>query len=246
MEEQSGTVIIAEREFEKICDELIKTKYIIFENHVDKLINTIENTTDIMNVIEYARSKFDYKEALNAAIMENEVKTVDFVMPTEDKNIVALCYGILQDVKDKRIDLEAFLNQYFLFGASPSEIYKNFGKYFIEPFYNSIRELEMRLTSEDLKANISMPEMESEKEQTALQVLKTISAEAADIVRDDPKIKLFKREEIEYYLKALDEAIAIENKLLILALANVLINVSAGVKSLRAAHSKLKQICDQL
>lgn len=244
-----------ERPFVKECNNFIDAKYIVVGNNINVLFDEINNDESLLNIVNYCLEDFDFSAKLGVALSLHQAKQKDFIMPKENEEIVALCYGILQRIVDGEIDFESFISKYFLFNGTFNDTYINFGHYFVKPFKNAILNLENKdkyskkyTSKEEKKVEKEEQEQEEEvvEENETIDRLFDIVQDIEDVILSDIKIRDFKQEELEFYLKAFKEALKINNKLIILALADAIVLSSSKIKSLKYETQRLKSACNEL
>lgn len=243
-------VNLIERPFVKECNNFIEARYIVMGNNIETLFKTINNDASLRSVVDKCLEDFDFTTQFGIALSLNQAQQKDFIMPKENEEIVALSYSILQKIIAGEIDFESFMSKYFLFNGTLNDCFVNFGHYFILPFKNALLNLENQekyskriLTKEEKKVEIEEPHDEDNKSaKRMMQIVDYIE----DIVDSDYKVKEIKREEIKFYLQAFKEAVKINNKVILLALANAIVLASEKIKSLKNETFKLQVICNQL
>ncbi len=245
-----------ERPFVKECNNFIEAKYIMLGcENIKSLLLTIQNDKSLMEVVEKCLVDFDFMTELGKAISIHQTQQKDFIMPKENDEIVALCYCTMQHIVDGEIDFESFMSKCFLFNGTFSDCYANFGHYFILPFKNALLNLENQNKYKQKNANTKSVQEENDEievqekpvndSEISAKLLK-VADDIQEIINNDYKIKEFKLEEIEFYLKAFREAVRINNKLIIFALADAIISSSSKIKSVRFETQRLKDLCNKL
>lgn len=243
------------RPFIDECTAFIDVKYIMLNcDNVKKLLSTIQEDKSLMEVVNRCLVDFDFITEFGKAISIHQLQQKDFIMPKENTEIVALCYSIMQRIVDEKIDFESFIRKYFLFNGVLSDCFSNFGHYFILPFKNALLNLENqnKYIQKSIKKEEEQErdEVENVEEDTSIYEINDKLLKVADdiqeMIKDDYKVKEFKLEELEFYLKAFREAVKINNKLIIFALADAIISSSTKIKSVRYETQKLKDLCNKL
>ena len=246
-----------ERPFIKECNNFIEAKYIMLScENIKTLLSTIQNDESLMKVIDKYSGDYDFVTEFGKAISIHQAQQKDFIMPKENDEIVALCYGTMQRIADGEIDFESFMSKYFLFNGTLSDCYANFGHYFILPFKNALLNLENQ-NKYNLKSAKTEETQEKAQNDDEIQGINAsvseinarllkVADDIQEIINNDYKIKEFKLEELEFYLKAFREAIRIDNKLIIFALADAIISSSTKIKSVRFETQRLKDLCNKL
>ncbi len=237
-----------QRAFVALCNNFIDAKYIMIGNNIIKLLESINNDESLREVVKKCLNNFDFTTELGIAISANQNQPKDFVMPKENEKIVALCYCILQQIALNKIDYEAFTSKHFVYDGTINDIYQNFGHYFILPFRNAMLYLE-NAKNIDLRddSTKTQNDVEYEKaEQTCVEKLNEICLDIIRVVESDYKIKEDKEDEIKFYVKALKEAVGLNNRTLMIALSQVLLKEIEKIKSLRGIYERLYEVWDEL
>jgi len=245
-----------ERPFVKECNNFIEAKYIMLGcENIKALLLTIQNDDSLMKVVDKCLANFDFTTEFGKAISIHQAQQKDFIMPKENDEIVALCYSTIQRIAVDEIDFESFMSKCFLFNGTLSDCYANFGHYFILPFKNALLNLENqnKYMQKETKTNVDeKDDDEIEVQEKPINIgeisakLLKVADDIQEIINNDYKIKEFKLEELEFYLKAFREAVRINNKLIIFALADAIISSSAKIKSVRFETQRLKDLCNNL
>ena len=130
------------RPFIALCNNFIDAKYIMMGNNIVKLIECINEDDSLREVVKKCMVNFDFTTELGLALSATKAIPKDFIMPKENEKVVALCYSVLQQIALNQIDYEAFISKHFIYDGTISDVYKNFGHYFILPFKNAVLYLE--------------------------------------------------------------------------------------------------------
>ena len=248
MEENTNEKV---RPFCNECNNFIDGKYILLGcENINSLLLTILQDPSLSEIVKNCLKDFDYPTQLGVALSVHQTKQKDFIMPKENEGIVALCYNIMQQIAYGEIDFEAFISKYFLFNGQITDCCKNFGHYFILPFRNAMLNLDnirrYKLNESNGKNIENAKQSDSKQSYDVFKKLKSTADEIEEVIKNDYKIKEFKSEEILFYIKAFREAIKLENKIIILALADAIIFSTTKIKSLQTQIAQLKDFCNEL
>lgn len=124
--------------FTAACEEVMNCKFIVAEIKIMKLLKCVAESLPIYNEIENALKDFNYEYEFQKCKIPNEDGGYELVLPVEATKKVALIFRILYDIDAKNIDLQKFINDYFVFDGEPYEAYKNFCNKIIRAFMENI------------------------------------------------------------------------------------------------------------
>lgn len=224
------------RVFIILCNNFIDAKYIMMGNNIIKLLESINEDDSLREIVKKALIDFDFTTELGIALSASKPIPKDFVMPKENEKIVALCYSILQQIALNEIDYEAFISKYFLYDGTINDVYANFGHFFILPFKNALLYLENAKNIEmGLVKRTKDVDLTSNGENNLIQ----IANDMEKVVDSDFKIKDEKEKELKFYIKAFKEAVSLKNRILILALMKILLDLIRKIKSLYGVYERL-------
>ncbi|MBO5910127.1 MAG: hypothetical protein J6Q15_01315 [Clostridia bacterium] len=215
------------KQFNIACEDFISGKYILANIKVKALINSINASEKLTNLVSNSLDGFDFSTAFRESVTSSGLQ-----LPHEDKNVIAYCFNVLYNLDEGTVTFLDFLTKYFASSKmSGGEEFKLFTSTIIEPFKRAInneyqRAYEMTAT-EDCQNNL-------------YHKLSRV-AEANINVIDEIKLKEIEKEELQYLLTAIMEASERNDKKLIYAL---MVGVDYFVKSNKRAKDIYLQLKD--
>lgn len=126
--------------FDELCDELIKSKFIVAEVKIMKLLKCIADSQILFDSLEKCLTGFNYEyEYTKAKVPTDDAKLRNkftFQLPIEPSKKVALIFRILYDIDTKAVDLQKFINEFFIVDDEPYMGFSNFINSIVVPFKN--------------------------------------------------------------------------------------------------------------
>ncbi len=133
------------KNLEDACLELANCKFIVAELKIMKLLKVIADSPVLFSELERCLEDFNYEfEYLKAKLPSSDVNKIskfEFQLPVEDSKKVALIFRILYDIDTKQLDLQKFINQFYVVEDEPYASYMNFATSFVLPFLESYKYL---------------------------------------------------------------------------------------------------------
>lgn len=239
--------------FMSSCDDLINGKFIFAGNKVANILNAINESPELYEVITECLKDFNYDKELGRARVKLPTKKGTFKMPEDKSTIIALVFCMLVEIQENKLDLKQLLADYFESEEKPQ--FENFASSVIVPFKNAVAYL---FDIEGANKFKPQPQTESQKEEKAeaptqvsskaekyLNSLKTI---CDDIVSDMDYAKV-KEEFADDLLYLTDIIKDVANKKDVKeasALAIGLCYVLKQVKKLRFYEEKLRDAMEEM
>ena len=128
-------------QFNTACEDFMSGKYILVDMKINSILKLIEADKKISNIVKSCLTDYDFTNHFKLASVENENSSY-LVLPTDDKNVVAFVYSILNKFKAKEIDVYGFIKQFFSNGEElTSQAYSTFVSSIILPFKDAINKL---------------------------------------------------------------------------------------------------------
>ena len=213
------------KEFFVACNEMIDGRFILSDIKISKILNAIANSTILYELVAKCMVGFNFKLEFANAKVGNKVNGGYFVLPTEEKRIIALVFCFLLEVDKGRLNLQNFINENFFSPEGYNISYSNFAINVLVPFKNSVLNLlqvnedgePQKIFAEETSTNqIVMDGFEKEEDNHPNQKILYANLMRAlnqlySAVTKEPKLRENTREEVVIVIKAIYEAIKIEN-----------------------------------
>ena len=215
------------KQFNLACDDFIAGKYILANIKVKALINTINQSEKLTDLVSNCLDGFDFSLAMRESVTPKGLE-----LPQGDKNIVAYCFNILFNLDQGTITFLDFLNKYFASSKTTGgEEFGLFAATIIEPFKTSINNQYQQMyemtSTEDYQNNLF-----HKLARVAEVNLNTINS---------IKLKDIEKEELELLLSAIIEASNKNDRKLIYA---IMVGMDYFVKSNKRARNIYLQLKD--
>ncbi len=126
--------------FNNACNEFISGKYILADIKIGSILNLIAEDEKLKNIVNSCLQDYDFTAEFKRYTNLNE-ETVDFSLPSNDKEIIAFVYNLLYKFKNGNIKFYDFLSQYFYVENANGKEFNEFAKTVIIPFKNSINNI---------------------------------------------------------------------------------------------------------
>ncbi len=244
------------KDFFSACNEMIDGRFILSDIKIAKILNAIANSTVVYDLVAKCMVDFNFKVEFRNAKVSNKTNGGYFVLPAEESRIIALVFCFLLEVDNGRINLQNFINENFYSADGYNISYCNFALNVLVPFKNSVLNLlnineqgeEVKLFNEEVSSNQivmdglgeSAPEVTTDEKLLYANLLRALN-QLYSAVKKEPKIKEEQRSECVIVIKAIKEAITLENLKIINALIIPLNYIIGKMKTLRPYFNDLQE-----
>lgn len=117
------------------CNDMIDGKFILANYKISNILKNITESKEVYNLIANQMNNFNFEREFSKAQLRKEKK---FVLPDETEKILPLIFCVLVGFKNKEIDFDSFLKEYYKTEKGRAEEYSNFALEIILPFRNII------------------------------------------------------------------------------------------------------------
>ena len=215
------------KQFNLACDDFIAGKYILADIKVKSLINSINQSEKLTDLVSACLDGFDFSVAMRESVTPRGLN-----LPQEDKQIVAYCFNVLYNLEQGSITFLDFLSKYFVSNKTTGgEEFNMFASTIIEPFKQAVNNQYLQMyemtSSDDYQNNL-------------FHKLARVS-EANLNTMDSIKLKEIEKEELQLLLMAMIEASNKNDRKLIYAL---MVGMDYFVKSNKRARNIYLQLKD--
>mgnify|MGYP006955103688 CR=1 FL=1 len=245
------------KQFFTACNEMIDGRFILSDIKISKILTAIANSTVLYDVVAKCMVGFNFRTELLNAKVGNKVNGGYFVLPSDEKKIIALVFCLLLEVDKGKMNLQSFVNENFYSTEGYNISYSNFAINVLVPFKNSFLNIlqitedgePIKIFSEEVESNqIVMDGLESEPKHESEPNNKILYAnlmralnQLYSAVTKEPRLREETREEVVIVIKGIFEAIKIENIKILNALVIPLEHLIGNVKQLRPYYSDFKE-----
>jgi hypothetical protein len=215
------------KQFNTACDDFVAGKYILANIKIKALINSINASDKLTNLVSNCLDGFDFGVRFRESISSSGL-----VLPHEDKEIIAYCFNILYNLDEEAVTLLDFLSKYFISSKmSGGEEFKAFTNVIIEPFKKAINDEYQRVylmtSTEDYQNNLFHK----------LARIAEVNINSLENLR----LKQMESEELSYILQAIIDASDRNDKKMIYAL---MVGLDYFVKANKRAKEVYLQLKD--
>jgi len=126
-------------DFNSACDELVAGKYILIDVKINSILATIERDDKLKNIVSDCVNAYNFVELFNSLVSSGS-----FVMPNDNKQVVAIVYNLFYRFKNKEIDFYEFLNAYFPNEENIDAQFAHFASNLVLAFKRAVGELFMQ------------------------------------------------------------------------------------------------------
>lgn len=244
-------------QFFSACNEMIDGRFILSDIKISKILTAIANSTILYDVVARCMNGFNFRTELQNAKVDNKVNGGYFVLPSDEKKIIALVFCLLLEVDKGKMNLQSFVNDNFYSTEGYNISYSNFALNVLVPFKNSFLNIlqitedgePIKMFNEEVDTNqIVMDGLENENTETQnmpnnkilyANLMRALN-QLYSAVTKEPRLKQHVKEEVIIVIKGIFEAIKLENIKIINALVIPLEHTIGGVKTLKTYYQDFK------
>lgn len=151
------------------CNEMIEGKFILADYKIANILKNISSSKEVYNLIANQMNNFNFERELSKAQLRGSTKPNKFKLPDESEKTLPFIFCILVGIKNKELDFDLFLKEYYSNEKGRAEEYSSFASEIILPFRDIIAEY-FQIPIESLNKNLlskfcQKPEAESNKEE---------------------------------------------------------------------------------
>jgi len=215
------------KQFNLACEDFVSGKYILANIKVKALINSINASEKLTDLVSNSLDGFDFGLAFRESVTSNGL-----VLPYGDKNVIAYCFNVLYNLDEGTITFMDFLTKYFASSkTSGGEEFKLFASTIIEPFKTAI--------NNEYQNVYNMTSSEDYQNNLYHKLARVAEANLNNI--DEIRLKEIEKEELGLLLNALIEASEKNNKKLVYA---IMVGLDYFVKNNKRAKEVYLQLKD--
>lgn len=137
------------------CNEMIDGKFILADYKIANILKNITSSKEVYNLIANQMNNFNFEREFSKAQLRGSAKPNKFKLPDEDEKVLPFIFCILVGIKNKELDFDFFLKEYYSDENGRAEEYSNFASEIILPFRNIIAKYFEISVDELNKNNIS-------------------------------------------------------------------------------------------
>ncbi len=122
-------------------NEMIGGRFILSDVKVAKVLKNIASSEVLYNLFAECLVNFNYDAELAQAKVSNRVNGGYFVLPNDERKIVALVFCMLLEIDNQKLNLQSFVTENFFSADGYNISYSNFALNILVPFKNSVLNL---------------------------------------------------------------------------------------------------------
>ena len=239
-------------DFFSSCNEMIEGRFILSDTKVSNILKSVVKSETLYKLYSDCMNGFKFQRTLDYCKSSNPNNGGYFQMPKEDCDIVAFVTCFLLEVDKRNINLQTFVTDNFYSTDGYNISYNNFALTVLVEYKAAVKRLlnidDNAMTvevEEEMETQLSMDEtLEEAKANDNTKILfanlMLSIVELQNSINEDVKIKYVEKEELLIVLKALNQAVHLEELIIINALLIPLEHSLAKNKKYRHAYEKLK------
>lgn len=123
------------------ADELIECQYILADVKIVNLLKAIAQSDTLLAVFKNCLDGFSFDEGKKKYLLDSKFQSEnrgEFVLPTNNRELLALIFNLLVKIDSKEIDFSNFLTRYFSEDGSYSGSFSAFINAVIKPFKGAV------------------------------------------------------------------------------------------------------------
>jgi len=238
-------------DFYKACDEMIEGRFILSDTKVSNILKCVVKSETLYNLYSKCMKEFNFQSILDRCIATNSGNGGYFVMPDDEKEIIAFVTCFLLEVDKKNINLQVFVTDNFFSSDGYNISYNNFALTVLVAYKTAVK----NLVGVDEKGKIVENEDFTENQVTIEETIEKVETdqntkilfanlvmnitELANAINDESRLKYNEKEELIIITKALHRAVHMEELLIINALL-------VPLEHMLVKHKKLKKIYEYI
>lgn len=182
--------------FAQKMDELINSKFILADNKVSSVLVAVADSVLLYEIFEHVTTGFDYDTVKSVCFAKDSQGKGHFLMPSSERDIMALCFLTLVEIDGQKIDLYELCNQFFASSEGNQKTYARFANEFLRPFSELTQKTAYKLIKEqdlELKAQKDAEEKQSKfNAENAQPKVETTQNRGGEVKRTNAEIYLLK------------------------------------------------------
>lgn len=127
-------------EFNAACEEMIKSKYIVADKKITRILQSIAKSRILYTIIENSMVDFSFAEQLKESRQVDSYGRGLFILPRKRRNFIALVFCLLFSFDTRQTDLRTFIDSFYYSEISVNNEFYDFCDAVMTPFYNYINE----------------------------------------------------------------------------------------------------------
>ena len=241
-------------DFFNACNEMISGRFILSDTKVSNILKSIVKSEILYNLYSNCMTNFKFANVLARSVASNANNGGYFVMPDDEKEIIAFVTCLLLEVDKKNISLQGFVTENFFSADGYNISYSNFALNVLVTYKNTIKnvlgidEAGNVIDMEDFEHTQIAFDDEKDKveadEDTKILFASLVMSinELKNAINEESKLKYSQKEDLLIVVKALNRAVHIEELLIINALLVPLENSLAKFKRLKNIFENIKML----
>ena len=242
------------QDFFKACNEMIEGRFILSDTKVSNILKCIVKSEILYNLYSKCMNGFKFAYIFDRSKASNPNNGGYFLMPDDEKDIVAFTTCLLLEVDKKTINLQTFVTDNFFSVDGYNISYNNFALTVLVAYKTAVKNLlgineDGNLQEVDDFEQNQISFDDEEEKTVADQGTKILFAnllmninELQNLINDEYKLKYDEKEELLIVLKALNRAVHIEDLLIINALLVPLEHMLKKHKKLKLVFENIKML----
>ena len=241
-------------DFFNACNEMISGRFILSDTKVSNILKCIVKSEILYNLYSNCMTNFKFANVLARSVASNANNGGYFVMPDDEREIIAFVTCLLLEVDKKNINLQTFVTENFFSADGYNISYSNFSLNVLVTYKTAIKNLlgidetgkiiaQEDFTQSQVTIDETLEKVEADENTKLLFASLVMNInELKNAINDDHKLKYSQKEDLLIVVKALNRAVHIEELLIINALLIPLENSLAKYKKLKIIFENIKML----
>lgn len=126
--------------FNTACEQFITGKYILADSKIASILNIVTISESIKEIISCCLDNFNFSTCISSQNVDGK-EIVTFNLPTNENDIVASVYSLLNSFKSNKINFYDFISSNFPEENGANDSFYQFAKHIIQPFQNALNSI---------------------------------------------------------------------------------------------------------
>ncbi|MBQ9482382.1 MAG: hypothetical protein IJU84_09470 [Clostridia bacterium] len=226
------------------ADEVVSGKYLFATKKIAELLETVSTSKMLFEIFDFCCNGEEFDDLKSLGFHSaGDGKHGYFTMPENQKQAVALCFYVLKDIVDGKIDFNTFLTSFFS-SENILKAYDVFTSELIVPFRNTVKNMaETVIGADGMRKNRNAWDS-TQKEKKDMDML--YLQEVISLLEGDKRSVLSSAGLTEEFIS---DAVSVIDEMILAAKANnvkLLRALSVGYKHLFRRNKKLQHNCAEV